>query len=126
MTLPVDRSISAMARTELLDGNHRRESAAPPPAMDVADVARAVVQMASLGPERPNVQFNDHCMATKMPLSPRLGPCGPLLFAQIIIAQPIAARSTLRGLILPQHEERKKADAPQPARNGPVPAATAQ
>jgi len=53
------------ARTELLDGIIAANPAAPPPAMDVADVARAVVQMASLGPEA-NVQFMT-IMATKMP-----------------------------------------------------------
>jgi len=53
------------ARTELLEGIIAANPDAPPPTMNVADVARAVVQMASLGPEA-NVQFMT-IMATKMP-----------------------------------------------------------
>jgi NAD(P)-dependent dehydrogenase (short-subunit alcohol dehydrogenase family) len=53
------------ARTELLEGIIAANPDAPPPTMDVVDVARAVVQMASLGPEA-NVQFMT-IMATKMP-----------------------------------------------------------
>jgi NAD(P)-dependent dehydrogenase (short-subunit alcohol dehydrogenase family) len=53
------------ARTELLEGIIAATPDDPPPTMDVADVARAVVQMASLGPEA-NVQFMT-IMATKMP-----------------------------------------------------------
>ncbi len=52
------------ARTELLDGIIAATPDAPPPTMDVADVARAVLQMASLGPEA-NVQFMT-ILATKM------------------------------------------------------------
>ncbi|SEQ09906.1 SDR family oxidoreductase [Thalassovita taeanensis] len=53
------------ARTELLEGIIAANPDSPPPTMDVADVARAVVQMAGLGPEA-NVQFMT-LMATKMP-----------------------------------------------------------
>ena len=53
------------ARTELLDGIIAANPQDPPPTMDVQDVARAVLQMASLGPEA-NVQFMT-VMATKMP-----------------------------------------------------------
>ena len=53
------------ARTELLQGVIDAGTGAPPPTMDVADVARAVMQMAELGPEA-NVQFMT-LMATKMP-----------------------------------------------------------
>ena len=53
------------ARTELLEGIIAATPDNPPPTMDVADVARAVMQMASLGPEA-NVQFMT-IMATKMP-----------------------------------------------------------
>jgi NAD(P)-dependent dehydrogenase (short-subunit alcohol dehydrogenase family) len=53
------------ARTELLDGIIAATPGDPPPTMQVADVARAVVQMASLGPEA-NVQFMT-ILATKMP-----------------------------------------------------------
>ncbi|WP_319825738.1 SDR family oxidoreductase [Thalassovita sp.] len=53
------------ARTELLEGIIARNPDTPPPTMDVADVARAVLQMAQLGPEA-NVQFMT-IMATKMP-----------------------------------------------------------
>lgn len=53
------------ARTELLEGIIAASPGTPPPTMDVGDVARAVVQMASLGPEA-NVQFMT-ILATKMP-----------------------------------------------------------
>jgi len=53
------------ARTELLEGIIAATPDNPPPTMDVVDVARAVMQMASLGPEA-NVQFMT-IMATKMP-----------------------------------------------------------
>ena len=53
------------ARTELLEGIIAATPDNPPPTMDVADVARAVMQMASLGPEA-NVQFMT-IMANKMP-----------------------------------------------------------
>ena len=53
------------ARTELLEGIIAVNPGDAPPTMDVADVARAVLQMASLGPEA-NVQFMT-IMATKMP-----------------------------------------------------------
>ncbi len=56
------------ARTDLLAGVVEQAVAAgeaPPPSMDVAEVARAVVQMASLPPEA-NVQFMT-LMATTMP-----------------------------------------------------------
>ena len=53
------------ARTELLEGIIAANPGDAPPTMDVADVARAVVQMASLGPEA-NVQFMT-ILATKMP-----------------------------------------------------------
>lgn len=53
------------ARTELLDGIIAQNPENPPPSMDVADVASAVLQMANLGPEA-NVQFMT-IMATKMP-----------------------------------------------------------
>ena len=53
------------ARTELLDGIIAAAPGDAPPTMDVADVARAMVQMASLGPEA-NVQFMT-ILATKMP-----------------------------------------------------------
>ncbi|OZB16612.1 MAG: short-chain dehydrogenase [Rhodobacterales bacterium 34-62-10] len=53
------------ARTELLDGIIAASPGNPPPTMDVGDVARAVLQMASLGPEA-NVQFMT-ILATKMP-----------------------------------------------------------
>jgi NAD(P)-dependent dehydrogenase (short-subunit alcohol dehydrogenase family) len=53
------------ARTELLEGIIAASPGNPPPTMDVADVARAVLQMASLGPEA-NVQFMT-ILATKMP-----------------------------------------------------------
>ncbi|SFR08220.1 SDR family oxidoreductase [Poseidonocella sedimentorum] len=53
------------ARTELLDGIIAASSGPPPPTMEVADVARAVRQMAEL-PAEANVQFMT-LMATKMP-----------------------------------------------------------
>jgi len=53
------------ARTELLEGIIAASPGNPPPTMDVADVARAVLQMADLGPEA-NVQFMT-ILATKMP-----------------------------------------------------------
>jgi NAD(P)-dependent dehydrogenase (short-subunit alcohol dehydrogenase family) len=53
------------ARTELLDGIIAATPGDPPPTMNVEDVARAVMQMASLGPEA-NVQFMT-ILATKMP-----------------------------------------------------------
>ncbi len=53
------------ARTELLDGIIAANPQDAPPTMDVQDVARAVLQMASLGPEA-NVQFMT-ILATKMP-----------------------------------------------------------
>jgi NAD(P)-dependent dehydrogenase (short-subunit alcohol dehydrogenase family) len=53
------------ARTELLEGIIAASPGNPPPTMDVADVARAVLQMAALGPEA-NVQFMT-ILATKMP-----------------------------------------------------------
>jgi NAD(P)-dependent dehydrogenase (short-subunit alcohol dehydrogenase family) len=53
------------ARTELLDGIIAATPGDPPPTMNVQDVARAVLQMASLGPEA-NVQFMT-ILATKMP-----------------------------------------------------------
>ncbi len=53
------------ARTELLEGIIASNPDNPPPTMDVADVASAVLQMAQLGPEA-NVQFMT-IMATKMP-----------------------------------------------------------
>ncbi|MFU8865377.1 MAG: SDR family oxidoreductase [Rhodobacterales bacterium] len=53
------------ARTKLLDGIIAANPQDAPPTMDVQDVARAVLQMASLGPEA-NVQFMT-IMATKMP-----------------------------------------------------------
>ena len=53
------------ARTELLEGIIAANPGDAPPTMDVADVARAVVQMAALGPEA-NVQFMT-ILATKMP-----------------------------------------------------------
>lgn len=53
------------ARTELLEGIIAQNPDNPPPSMDVQDVARAVLQMAQLGPEA-NVQFMT-LMATKMP-----------------------------------------------------------
>jgi NAD(P)-dependent dehydrogenase (short-subunit alcohol dehydrogenase family) len=53
------------ARTDLLDGIIAQNPDNPPPSMDVQDVARAVLQMAQLGPEA-NVQFMT-IMATKMP-----------------------------------------------------------
>ena len=53
------------ARTELLEEVIAANPDAPPPTMDVADVARAVLHMAGLPPEA-NVQFMT-LMATKMP-----------------------------------------------------------
>ncbi|SDI30002.1 SDR family oxidoreductase [Lutimaribacter saemankumensis] len=53
------------ARTQLLQDLIDRNPDNPPPTMDVADVSRAVRQMAELGPEA-NVQFMT-IMATKMP-----------------------------------------------------------
>lgn len=53
------------ARTELLEGLIAQNPDAAPPTMNVADVAKAVLQMAELGPEA-NVQFMT-IMATKMP-----------------------------------------------------------
>ncbi|MET4101522.1 NAD(P)-dependent dehydrogenase (short-subunit alcohol dehydrogenase family) [Roseovarius sp. MBR-78] len=53
------------ARTELLEGIIAANPDAPPPTMEVAEVGRAVVQMADLPPEA-NVQFMT-LMATKMP-----------------------------------------------------------
>jgi NAD(P)-dependent dehydrogenase (short-subunit alcohol dehydrogenase family) len=53
------------ARTELLEGIIAQNPDNPPPSMDVQDGARAVLQMAQLGPEA-NVQFMT-LMATKMP-----------------------------------------------------------
>lgn len=53
------------ARTELLEGIIAANPDTPPPTMDVAEVARAVVHMADLPPEA-NVQFMT-LMATKMP-----------------------------------------------------------
>lgn len=53
------------ARTDLLEGIIAANPGDAPPTMDVADVARAVLQMAALGPEA-NVQFMT-IMATKMP-----------------------------------------------------------
>ena len=53
------------ARTELLDGIIAANPDNPPPTMDVAEVGRAVLHMASLPPEA-NVQFMT-LMATKMP-----------------------------------------------------------
>lgn len=53
------------ARTELLEGIIAASPDDAPPTMDVQDVARAVLQMASLGPEA-NVQFMT-ILATKMP-----------------------------------------------------------
>ena len=53
------------ARTDLLEGIIAANPDNPPPTMNVQDVARAVVQMADLGPEA-NVQFMT-IMATKMP-----------------------------------------------------------
>ncbi|MDF1802890.1 SDR family oxidoreductase [Thalassovita sp.] len=53
------------ARTDLLDGIIAQNPDNPPPSMNVDDVARAVLQMAQLGPEA-NVQFMT-IMATKMP-----------------------------------------------------------
>ncbi|MDF1709103.1 MAG: SDR family NAD(P)-dependent oxidoreductase [Paracoccaceae bacterium] len=53
------------ARTELLEGIIAANPGDAPPTMDVADVARAVLQMAALGPEA-NVQFMT-ILATKMP-----------------------------------------------------------
>ena len=53
------------ARTELLEGIIAKDPDNAPPTMDVADVAKAVLQMAELGPEA-NVQFMT-LMATKMP-----------------------------------------------------------
>ncbi|MHA7826961.1 MAG: SDR family oxidoreductase [Roseovarius sp.] len=53
------------ARTELLDGVIAANPDTPPPTMDVADVARAVLSMANLPPEA-NMQFMT-LMATKMP-----------------------------------------------------------
>ena len=53
------------ARTELLEGIIAATPGDPPPTMNVDDVARAVMQMASLGPEA-NVQFMT-ILATKMP-----------------------------------------------------------
>ncbi len=54
------------ARTELLEGIISTDPANAPPTMSVADVARAVLNMADLPPEA-NVQFMT-LMATKMPL----------------------------------------------------------
>ena len=53
------------ARTELLEGLIAQNPEAAPPTMNVDDVAKAVLQMAELGPEA-NVQFMT-IMATKMP-----------------------------------------------------------
>ena len=53
------------ARTDLLEGIIAANPDNPPPTMNVDDVARAVLQMADLGPEA-NVQFMT-IMATKMP-----------------------------------------------------------
>jgi NAD(P)-dependent dehydrogenase (short-subunit alcohol dehydrogenase family) len=53
------------ALTELLEGVIAATPGDPPPTMNVQDVARAVMQMASLGPEA-NVQFMT-ILATKMP-----------------------------------------------------------
>ena len=53
------------ARTDLLEGIIAANPDNPPPTINVDDVARAVVQMADLGPEA-NVQFMT-IMATKMP-----------------------------------------------------------
>lgn len=53
------------ARTELLEGLIAQNPEAAPPTMNVDDVAKAVLQMADLGPEA-NVQFMT-IMATKMP-----------------------------------------------------------
>lgn len=53
------------ARTDLLENLIAQSPDNPPPSMDVADVAKAVLQMAELGPEA-NVQFMT-IMATKMP-----------------------------------------------------------
>jgi NAD(P)-dependent dehydrogenase (short-subunit alcohol dehydrogenase family) len=53
------------ARTELLEGLIAQNPDAAPPTMNVDDVAKAVLQMAELGPEA-NVQFMT-IMATKMP-----------------------------------------------------------
>lgn len=53
------------AHTQLLQDLIDRNPDNPPPVMDVADVSRAVRQMADLGPEA-NVQFMT-IMATKMP-----------------------------------------------------------
>ncbi|MGH1355746.1 MAG: SDR family oxidoreductase [Thalassovita sp.] len=53
------------ARTELLENLVAQSPDSPPPSMNVADVAKAVLQMAELGPEA-NVQFMT-IMATKMP-----------------------------------------------------------
>jgi NAD(P)-dependent dehydrogenase (short-subunit alcohol dehydrogenase family) len=53
------------ARTELLEGIIAQNPDNPPPSMNVQDVAKAVLQMAELGPEA-NVQFMT-IMATKMP-----------------------------------------------------------
>lgn len=53
------------ARTELLEGIIAKNPDNPPPTMAVDDVAKAVLQMAELGPEA-NVQFMT-IMATKMP-----------------------------------------------------------
>lgn len=53
------------ARTELLEGIIAASPDDAPPTMDVQDVARALLQMASLGPEA-NVQFMT-ILATKMP-----------------------------------------------------------
>jgi NAD(P)-dependent dehydrogenase (short-subunit alcohol dehydrogenase family) len=53
------------ARTELLETVIAQNPDAAPPTMNVADVAKAVLQMADLGPEA-NVQFMT-IMATKMP-----------------------------------------------------------
>ncbi|HKL55178.1 MAG TPA: SDR family oxidoreductase [Roseovarius sp.] len=53
------------ARTELLEGIIAANPGNPPPTMDVAEVGRAVLNMADLPPEA-NVQFMT-LMATKMP-----------------------------------------------------------
>ena len=53
------------ARTELLEGIIAANPDDPPPTMDVAEVGRAVLHMASLPPEA-NMQFMT-LMATKMP-----------------------------------------------------------
>lgn len=53
------------AKTDLLQGIIDQNPDNPPPHMNVEDVARAVLQMAELGPEA-NVQFIT-IMATKMP-----------------------------------------------------------